>query len=364
MIKEVQGNMLQADVEALINTVNTVGVMGKGIALQFKQAFPENYRSYKAACDRGLVRIGHMFVFDTGSLANPRYIVNFPTKRHWRSKSRITDIEQGLSDLVRVINEYEITSIAVPALGCGNGGLEWDVVRPVIIGALAKLEGVMVYLYPPAGAPLAEDMPVRTEPPKMTRGRAALIELMRRYMRVVEIESFISPKGVSLLEIQKLTYFLQVAGENLRLGFCRAKYGPYAENLNYVLQRIEGHYIRGYGDRSEQVLKLRPIELLPGAVEAAQDLIDNTASGLESKFAEVEDLIAGFASPYGLELLSTVHWVVARMPGSESFSDDGVVAHVQGWSGRKKELFTPKHIMSAYRQLLEHGWFADLSMVV
>lgn len=364
MIEEVHGNILDADVEALINTVNTVGVMGKGIALQFKQAFPDNYRAYKIACDQGRVQVGKMFVFDLGKLDNPRYVINFPTKRHWRSKSRLEDIDQGLGDLVKIIHKYEITSIAIPALGCGNGGLSWESVRPMIVDALSGLKGVAVYLYPPAGAPPAKSMPVGTKAAGLTRGRAALIELMRRYMKTVESESFVAPNGVSLLEIQKLTYFLQVVGEDLRLEFCRANYGPYAENLNHVLQRIEGHYMRGYGDRSEEVLKLSPIELLPGAIEEANAWIAEYATDLEFHFGKIEELIAGFASPYGLELLSTVHWAVANHPDEAPLASDEVVSCVQGWSRRKQELFTPKHIRGAYRRLVEHGWLKEPSSAV
>lgn len=364
MIEEVSGNILAADAEALVNTVNTVGVMGKGIALQFKQAFPDNFRAYKTACEQKRVQMGRMFVYDTGRLSNPRYIINFPTKKHWRSNSQLSDIDHGLIDLVRVLNEYEITSVAVPALGCGNGGLPWSAVRPRIFEALSKLTGVDVRVYPPGGAPAAKDMPVGTEAPSITRGRAALLELMRRYMRMVELETFIAPKGVSLLEIQKLTYFLQVAGEDLRLDFHPAKYGPYAEKLNFVLQRIEGHYLRGYGDRSEQILKLQPIEILPGAIEVARNWTNTSAPDLEHRFSELEDLIGGFASPYGLELLSTVHWVATHSADQESLADEEIIVRVQAWSRRKKELFTPKHILSARRRLLDNGWIKNQPAVI
>jgi O-acetyl-ADP-ribose deacetylase (regulator of RNase III) len=153
MIQRVKGDILEAQTEALVNTVNTVGVMGKGIALQFRQAFPENYRLYRAACERGEVRPQRMFVVQTGLLGNPRLIVNFPTKRHWRGRSRIEDIEGGLRDLVTVIQQEGIRSIAIPPLGCGNGGLEWSEVRPRIEEALQAVPGTEVLLYEPAGAP-------------------------------------------------------------------------------------------------------------------------------------------------------------------------------------------------------------------
>lgn len=153
MIEVGTGNLLAADAAALVNTVNTVGVMGKGIALQFRRAFPANYASYRAACERGELKLGQMFVFDTGRLDSCRYVINFPTKEHWRSESRLEDIRAGLVDLVRVVRDLDISSVAVPALGCGNGGLEWAMVRPMIEKAFAELPEVRVMLFAPAGAP-------------------------------------------------------------------------------------------------------------------------------------------------------------------------------------------------------------------
>ena len=151
MIAVVCGNLLDAPVEALVNAVNTVGVMGKGIALQFRQAFPENYAAYRTACKRGDVQPGAMFVVPVQRLAGPRMIINFPTKRHWKDRSRLADIDAGLIDLVRVVQEAQIPSIAVPALGCGQGGLAWEVVRPRIVAAFALLPDVAVQLFAPAG---------------------------------------------------------------------------------------------------------------------------------------------------------------------------------------------------------------------
>src|SRR3989304_3391727 len=122
MIEFIKGNLLSAEAEALVNTVNTVGVMGKGIALQFRETFPENYKFYQKACKQDEVQIGKMLVYDNGQWATPRYIINFPTKRHWRERSKIEDVEAGLFDLQNVIRDYGIKSIAVPPLGCGSGG--------------------------------------------------------------------------------------------------------------------------------------------------------------------------------------------------------------------------------------------------
>ena len=153
MIRFKAGDILAEDVEALVNTVNCVGVMGRGVALQFKKAFPENFRAYAEACKRGEVRPGHMFVFETRALTNPRYIVNFPTKRHWRGNSRIEDIEAGLADLARTIRERDIRSIAVPPLGSGLGGLRWKAVRRHIEDALRGFDNVEIVVFEPNGAP-------------------------------------------------------------------------------------------------------------------------------------------------------------------------------------------------------------------
>ncbi|MBI3606667.1 MAG: macro domain-containing protein [Nitrospirae bacterium] len=168
MIEHTEGNLLLADAEALVNTVNIVGYMGKGIALQFKQAFPENFRAYERACRAKQVKPGHMFIVETGRMVNPEYIVNFPTKRHWRGKSRLEDIESGLEALVEDIKRLGIHSIAVPPLGCGNGGLDWSDVRPMIEAAFASLREVRVLLYAPDRITDAKEISVRTERPTTT----------------------------------------------------------------------------------------------------------------------------------------------------------------------------------------------------
>ena len=141
MIELKNGDIFGEDVEALVNSVNCVGVMGRGIALQFKNLFPKNFKAYAAACKRGEVKPGRMFVHELAPLANPRYVVNFPTKRHWRGKSRIEDIDAGLFDLVRVIKELNIRSIAIPPLATNLGGLSWADVRPRIEICIGRVGG-------------------------------------------------------------------------------------------------------------------------------------------------------------------------------------------------------------------------------
>jgi len=147
------GDILQADAEALVNAVNCVGIMGRGIAFQFKNAFPANFKAYEAACAREEVQPGRIFVFETGYLANPKYIINFPTKRHWRDKSRMEDIDSGLKALADAITKHGIRLIAIPALGSGLGGLQWGEVRPRIEDSLGHLEHVRVMVFEPYSSP-------------------------------------------------------------------------------------------------------------------------------------------------------------------------------------------------------------------
>ncbi|MGZ8217084.1 type II toxin-antitoxin system antitoxin DNA ADP-ribosyl glycohydrolase DarG [Methylomagnum sp.] len=342
MIEPTRGNLLEADAEALVNTVNCVGVMGKGIALQFKQAFPDNFIHYEKVCKAGQMHMGQVLVFETGNLMNPKYIINFPTKRHWKGNSRLEDIEAGLVDLIRQIKTLNIRSIAIPPLGAGLGGLNWPDVKSRIEAAFAGLPEVQVLLFEPQGAPPVEKMPVRTKPPTMTPGRALLIRLLDLYGR----------QGYrhSLLEVQKLAYFLQEAGEPMRLRFQAHHFGPYADNLNHALQHIEGHFIRGYGDRSTKA----EIRLMPNATQQAGEFL-KTKPEAEQHLERVKRLIEGFETPYGMELLSTVHWV-ARHEVADKANLAAIRARVEAWNQRKKDLMKPQHIQKAYARLESEGW--------
>lgn len=350
MISVAKGNLLAARVEALVNTVNTVGVMGKGIALQFKRAYPAMFKDYAAAARRGDITIGRMHVWQTGQLEGPSLVINFPTKRHWRSNSRLTDIEAGLDDLVAVIRRENITSIAVPPLGCGQGGLDWSDVEPLIRTKLAELEDVDIRIYPPAGAPAAADMRSAGPTPPMTAGRAALIETIRRYTAV-------AVEGATPIAVQKLMYFLQASGENLRLQYARNHYGPYADNLRVVLREIEGHYLEGFGDGSQRVELSEPFRLLPGAEDAARRTLQEQPQTLK-RIDRVLELSTGFESSTSLELLATVHWI-ATHPNAANKSEDEIVSGVQHWSNRKARLFTTGQIHKALNVLQEKRWIGD-----
>jgi O-acetyl-ADP-ribose deacetylase (regulator of RNase III) len=343
MIEFKRGDLLAHDSEAIVNTVNCVGVMGRGIALQMKNAFPSNFRAYAPACDRDEVTPGRMFVHETGELGNPRYIINFPTKRHWKGRSRLADIEAGLVALVDEVRRSGITSIALPPLGCGLGGLDWADVRPLIEHAFADLPDVRVTVFEPAGAPEPRSMPRNSVIPKMTAGRAALVGLMDRYLAGL-MDPF-----VSLLEVHKLMYFLQEAGEPLRLQYTKGAYGPYAENLRQVLSRVEGHLVSGYGDGGDRPDK--QIELVPGASRDAERFLEQHPTTM-ARFSRVADLVDGFETPFGLELLATVHWVAMReKPAGEA----ELVEAVHAWGDRKRA-FSQEQIGLASRVLGTKGW--------
>lgn len=352
MISEADGNLLDAPVDALVNTVNTVGVMGKGMALQFKRAYPAMFKDYASAAKRDDLAIGRMHVWHTGQLDGPRVLINFPTKRHWRGGSKLADIEAGLNDLVNVIRQEQIRSIAIPPLGCGHGGLDWADVEPLIRAKLAPLKDVDVRIYPPTGTPAAADMRTAGPKPRMTTGRAALIEMIRRY-------SAVAVEGATPIAVQKLLYFLQVAGEDLGLRYERNFYGPYADNLRAVLRDIEGHYLEGFGDGSQRVEVSEPFRLLPGAREAAWQTLHDRSATLE-RIDRVMELTSGFESANSLELLATVHWV-ALHPMARGRSDDDIAPEVRRWSKRKARLFTSGHVHKALDVIRDKGWLDSAS---
>ncbi|SMG47815.1 type II toxin-antitoxin system antitoxin DNA ADP-ribosyl glycohydrolase DarG [Dethiosulfovibrio salsuginis] len=346
MIEYKSGDILSEDVEALVNTVNCVGVMGRGIALQFKKAYPDNFKIYKKACDEKRVEPGKMTVYETGLLTNPKLIINFPTKRHWRNSSTINDIEIGLKALIELVKNQGIKSIAIPPLGCGLGGLEWSDVKPRILAAFQDLEKVHVVIYEPLELNDAVKT-VRSKEPQMTAGRAALIGLMDRYLN-----GFMDP-FISLLEIHKLMYFLQEAGEPLRLRYRKAWYGPYADNLRHVLNVIEGHLVSGYLDGGDTPEK--QINILPGAVEKAKSYLEDTPA-TANRFDRVSELVNGFESPFGMELLASVHWVVTQ---EKALDKDQIVDAIYSWSDHKKQ-FSSRQIGIAFDVLAEKGWFPNL----
>ena len=343
MIKFTSGDILRADAEAIVNTVNCVGVMGRGIALQFKKAWPHNFKAYAAACKQNEVMPGSTFIVETGQLTNPKYIINFPTKRHWRGASKIEDVELGLNALAHDIKDKGIKSIAIPPLGSGLGGLDWCDVRQLIESVLSDFDDVEILVYEPKGAPENDKMVQNKQVPKMTAGRAVLIELMQRYLG-----GLLDPT-VTLLEAHKLLYFMQCAGEPLRLKYQKGPYGPYADNLRHVLNHIEGHYVSGYADGGDAPEK--ELQLVPGATGEAEAFLKQHPDS-RAKFEKVAELVKGFESPFGLELLASVHWVTEQ---ENAQTLDDVVQSVYSWNEQKRK-FTPRQIELATQILNDQNW--------
>lgn len=310
MIRFTTGNILDADTEALVNTVNTVGVMGKGIALMFSEAFPENRRAYVEACKRGEVRTGRMFVTENPARLDggPRWIVNFPTKQHWRGRSRMEWIAEGLEDLRRVIRERGIRSIAVPPLGCGAGGLGWSLVRAAIVDALGDFDQVDVVVYEPT--PHYQNVTKRRGVQKLTPARAMVAELVRSYS-VLGIEC-------SVLEIQKMAWFLERSIESeglsnpLGLDFSANRYGPYSDRLRHLLDALDGSYLHC----ERRLADARPADAI-WFDDAKRDFVaaylgSGDARPYQPALERTTALIDGFQSPLGLELLATVDWLIVR----------------------------------------------------
>ncbi|TAF38169.1 MAG: Appr-1-p processing protein, partial [Alphaproteobacteria bacterium] len=297
-IRTKQGDMFAEPVEALVNTVNCVGVMGKGVALEFKNRWPANFRAYKMLCDAKSLKPGQMFVFDTKELfANegPRYLINFPTKTHWRSKSRMEYIEDGLNALVEVIRTREITSIAIPPLGCGNGGLDWADVRSLIEAKLSNLDGVDIVLFAPKHTADAPEH-VHSNPP-MTFPRAILLKALS------ELERYFDG-SFDRISLQKIAYFLQAFGVDFKLKFSRNLYGPYSETLKLAYVAMERHgMIEGFlgGERQTHVTA--------SGYAAANEFLDQVETAASDMIVRLSKLVQGYESPYGLELLSSVHWL-------------------------------------------------------
>jgi len=286
--------------------------------------------------------------YDLNRFEQPRYVINVPTKKHWRGKSRMEDVEAGLEALVAEVRRLGVKSVAVPPLGCGLGGLDWEDVRPRIERAFGALPDVRVLLFEPKGAPSAEEMAKEEKTPNMTEGRALLLGLMRRYLAAV------MDPTVTLLEIHKLMYFMQESGQNLRLKFTKGPYGPYGENLRHVLTCIEGHFITGYGDAADK--PDRPIELKAEAVATAEEFLDHHPK-VHERFDRVVRLIEGFETPFGMELLSTVHWVAKNEGATEP---NQAVDKVYTWNDRKR-MFKEQHIRIAWDVLNREGWLSGVS---
>lgn len=354
MITYTQGNLLEARTEALVNTVNTVGVMGKGIALMFKERFAENFRLYAAACKAGEVQTGKMFITGVNELDGPRWIVNFPTKQHWRAPSQLAWITEGLQDLRRFLIENKVKSIAVPPLGAGNGGLAWAAVREQIEAILADLDTEVRVFQPTLQY---QNAAKRAGVEKLTPSRALIAELVRRYW-VLGMEC-------SLLEIQKLAWFLERAlercnpGDNpLKLQFVAHQYGPYANRLDHLLNDLDGSYLHC----DKHISDADPLDIIwfdDTRKDCVHRYLREDARAYTAALEYTSALIDGFESPFGMELLATVDWLLTREAAPPTVP--GLREGLQHWRSsanaaeRKNRLFTGRMLGIALERLTQHA---------
>lgn len=351
MIDYRTGNLLDADAEALVNTVNTVGVSGKGVALMFKEAFPENFRAYAAACKADALEPGGLFITERRDMLGPRWIINFATKDHWRSPSRLDWIKAGLADLRRELVARNIRSIAIPPLGAGNGGLDWADVKPLIAQALADL-GVAVTVFEPSRD--YQNVVKRRGVEKLTPARALMAELIARY----EVLGF----DCSILEAQKLAWFL--AGASRRIGladpiegrFAADRYGPYSDPVRHLLDSLDGSYLIC----ERRVADAKPFDPIRFRHDRRDRvsvfLTTDDAAAYRPALDHVTAIIDGFQSPHGMELLATVDWL-RRETGAKMVVAPMMTA-IAAWPGpngaadRKYRIFTETQVETAVEHLM------------
>lgn len=334
---EKAGDMFSTNAQAIVNTVNCVGVMGKGVALEFKRRWPENYKFYKIACDKRELRPGKVLTFDRGGIfesESPRYLINFPTKDHWRAKSKIEYIESGLDALISEIKRLSIKSIAIPPLGCGNGGLDWKIVKPLIIEKLSALDDVEVEIYGPFGM---ESDPEHIDVTKnMTRSRAIYIK------SIASLEPGFGG-SIDRLSLQKIAYFLQYLGVPFNLEFKNSLYGPYSPTLKKAIFKLaKWRYLHIDEERNASAT--------PAGYAAADEYLRLHAVN-EEVIDKLAHLFQGYNSPYGLELLSTTHFNAARglaYEGAEENNSSSQIAY-------RKNIFSIKEIHAARQRLIEDG---------
>ncbi len=339
MILYKTGNLLDSDAEALVNTVNTVGVMGKGIALQFKNMFPHNFKTYAKACRDNEVQIGKLLVTEESSLlGGHKVIINFPTKTDWRKPSEYSYIEEGLKELVRIIQTKSIQSIAIPPLGAGNGGLDWNRVKMLLEKYLADVN-CEIQLFQPNTAIVEALMKERV---KLTPARAMLLSVLYELVRNGEF--------VSEFSAEKVAYFLQRFGANdeFKLKFEPNFYGPYSGKVKHVLYYLNGSYIMGFSSKDK-----KPFEELGLIMDAEVEVNNYLAKEENSRYKSIVEktkaFLSGFYSAFGLELLSTIDYIMTEKSAK---SVEEITAHLEGWSDRKKTLFTnPKFIEVALKNI-------------
>ena len=337
MITYKNGNIFESRAEAVINTVNTVGVMGKGIALQFKNAFHNNFKAYVEACQNQNINIGKLLVVKDSNLnTGEKYIINFPTKKDWRKPSEYSFIESGLDDLIKVLQQYNIKSVAIPPLGAGNGGLEWEKVKKIIHNKLNHLN-VDIIVYEP-NKQIKEKL--KTERVKLTDARALLLYVLYDLVKNGEY--------VSEFSSEKVCYFLQRFGAKkyFKLSFTPYFYGPYSGKVRFILNVLNGSYLMGYSDMNKKPFE--PLTVVADGYNTVKSYVENNPE-LYAIANKTTSFLSGFYSDFALELLSSIDFISEK---EKSFDKELINSKLMQWNDRKRSLFSnTKYINISLKQL-------------
>lgn len=346
MIQFTTGDMLQSGAEALVNTVNTVGVMGKGIALQFKEAFPANYKAYVNACKNKELTPGELLsVRDTNLIYGDKLIINFPTKVHWRQPSKYEYIESGLRALRELIKNKNIKSIAIPPLGCGNGGLDWNKVKPMMEKHLESLPLKIILFEPNAQIKtILQQQEIKKEV-KLTPARAQLLYALFAYESLGEYSS--------LFAANKLAYFLQRMGQPLRLQFKPHHFGPYAIGVEKVLYALNGVYLKGL--EQQEAKAFEPLMLNYEKWREVNDYVNKELKAEDvQRLNNLLKLINGFSSELSLEVLATTDFILQEHP---QYNLEETMLAIKQWNERKSNLFKKEYVQIAYNHLMQYREF-------
>lgn len=348
------GDMFDSDAQTLVNTVNCVGVMGKGVALEFKNRFPEMFEDYLARCTAGEVRLGQPYLYRS---LMPPWVLNFPTKDHWRSVSRLEDIEQGLTYLLRHYRQWGIASLAVPPLGCGQGQLEWRVVGPTLYRYFKQME-IPVELYAPLGTPPEELRPSFLEqahPVTDEAGAAAfridpawiaLVEILHR----VEAEPYHWPVGRTTF--QKIAYFATQCGIPTGLRYERGSYGPYAGGLKRRVTALVNNGLVSE-ERLGRMFAVQVGRTFHDARGPYHDHVQQWAAAID----KVADLFMRLRTDQA-EIAATVHFATRELKQkmAEQPTENDVLQEVMQWKQRRRPPLEPKQVALSIRHLNILSW--------
>jgi len=351
------GDLFQTNAHTLVNTVNCVGVMGKGVALEFKKRFPQMFDDYQRRCERREVRLGEPYLFRP---LLPPWVLNFPTKDHWRSVSTLNDIVRGLEHLERHCKEWGIQSIAVPPLGCGHGQLEWRVVGPTLYRHLSRLD-IPVELFAPFGTSSAELDPAflahhGADPAPTTEARAALPSripaawvALVAVVRKIEQEPFHWPIG--RVTFQKIAYFATIEGVPTGLEYRRASFGPFSSGIKPMVAKLANNGLV-VEERLGQMYSIRPGPTFSDALREYRSEIEQWGPALR----RVTDLFLRMRTADAEVAATVVHVAREKSSGSAKITETEVFDEVFDWKKRRRPPLDRSEVASVIRNLNVLGW--------